>query len=275
MPLAHWVHDWSPFLIRFSENFGIRYYGLAYLAGFAAGVALLWLYWRKGRSPHGPAAITDLITALIIGVLVGGRLGYFLLYHSESVLTDPLVLIRVWEGGMASHGGFAGVGIALWWWARKQKTSFLRAGDLVVTTVPAGFFFGRLANFINGELVGKASNVGWAVIFPHNEIDRALGQAAVPRHPSQLYAAALEGALLLALMQWRFWRSDVTRTQPGRLSGEYFIAYAIARAIGEVFREPDASLFFGLSRGTFYSVFLAAAGVMLIARAARRSRAGL
>jgi phosphatidylglycerol---prolipoprotein diacylglyceryl transferase len=270
MPPAHWVHDWSPFLIRFSDNFGIRYYGLAYLAGFAAAVWLLWLYWKKGRSPHGPAAITDLITALIVGVLVGGRLGYFLLYQTDSVLADPLVLIRVWEGGMASHGGFAGVVVALWWWARKQKTSFLSAGDLVVTTVPAGFLFGRLANFINGELVGKASNVAWAVIFPHNEIDRALGQAAVPRHPSQLYAAALEGALLLALMQWRFWRSDAARTQPGRLSGEYLVAYALARAIGEVFREPDASLLFGLSRGTFYSVFLAAAGVLLIVRTARQ-----
>ena len=105
MPLAHWVHDWSPFLIRFSENFGIRYYGLAYLAGFAASVALLWLYWKSNRSPFGPNTITDLVTTLIIGVLLGGRLGYFLLYQLDSVLADPLVLIRVWEGGMASHGG--------------------------------------------------------------------------------------------------------------------------------------------------------------------------
>ncbi len=273
MPLAHWVHDWSPFLIRFSENFGIRYYGLAYLAGFAASVALLWLYWKSNRSPFGPNTITDLVTTLIIGVLLGGRLGYFLLYQLDSVLADPLVLIRVWEGGMASHGGFIGVILALWWWTRKRQVPFFQVTDLVVTTVPAGFLFGRLANFINGELVGKPSDVAWAVIFPHNEIDRALGQMAVPRHPSQLYAAALEGALLLALMQWRFWRSDVARAQPGRLSGEYLLAYALARAIGEVFREPDAPLMFGLSRGTFYSVFLAAAGAALIFRAARRKPA--
>ncbi|MDP3070085.1 MAG: prolipoprotein diacylglyceryl transferase [Opitutaceae bacterium] len=273
MPLAHWVHDWSPFLVRFSDNFGIRYYGLAYLAGFAAAVALLWLYWKKGRSPHGPTAISDLITVLIVGVLVGGRLGYFLLYEPGSLISDPLSFFVIWQGGMASHGGFVGVGLALWWWVRKQKTSFLSAGDLVVTTVPAGFLFGRLANFINGELVGKASNVAWAVIFPHNEIDRALGQAAVPRHPSQLYAAALEGLLMLVLMQWRFWRSDVARTQPGRLSGEFFLAYAVARMIAEVFREPDASLLFGLSRGTFYSLFLAIAGLALIVRAVRRPAA--
>jgi phosphatidylglycerol:prolipoprotein diacylglycerol transferase len=273
MPLAHWVHDWNPFLIRFSENFGIRYYGLAYLAGFAAAAALLWLYWKKGRSPHGPAAISDLITAIIVGVLVGGRIGYFLLYKFDSVLRDPVVLIRVWEGGMASHGGFLGVVIAVWWWSRKQPTSFLQAGDLIATTAGAGFLFGRFANFINGELVGKASNVAWAVIFPHNEIDHELGQAAVPRHPSQLYAATLEGLLMLALMQWRFWRSDAAQRQPGRLTGEFFIGYAVVRVIGELFREPDASLFFGLSRGSFYSIFLAAVGAIFIARATRRPAA--
>ncbi len=266
MSLAYWVHDWSPFFIRFSENFGIRYYGLAYLAGFAAGVALLWLYWKKGRSPFGPNAISDLITVIIVGVLVGGRLGYFVLYQFDSVLADPLVLVRVWEGGMASHGGFLGVLIAMIWWARRHRVSSFQVSDLIVTTAPAGFLFGRIANFINGELVGKATTVAWAVIFPHNEIDRALGQAAVPRHPSQLYAAVLEGALILAFMQWRFWKTNIYRDQPGRLSGEYLIAYAVARVIGELFREPDASLFLGLSRGTFYSLFMLAAGVVLIAR---------
>ncbi|MBL9188895.1 MAG: prolipoprotein diacylglyceryl transferase [Opitutaceae bacterium] len=274
MPLAHWVHDWSPFFIRFSDNFGIRYYGLAYLAAFAAGVGLLWLYWKKGRSPFGPNSISDLITVLIVGVLVGGRLGYFLLYQFESVLADPLILIRVWEGGMASHGGFIGVLVAMLWWARRRQVPFFQVADLIVTTAPAGFLLGRCANFINGELVGKASNVAWAVIFPHNEIDRALGQAAVARHPSQLYAAALEGALVLALMQWRFWRTNVHRDQPGRLSGEYLIAYAIARVIGEMFREPDASLLLGLSRGTFYSLFMVAAGAVLIVRAKGPGRAG-
>ena len=266
MPLAHWVHDLSPFLVRFSENFGIRYYGLAYLISFVAGIWLLHRYWRAGRSPFGMNAIMDLMTFIVAGVLIGGRLGYFILYKPDSLFSDPLILIRVWEGGMASHGGLLGVLVAMIWWARKQAVPFFRVSDLIVTTAPAGWIFGRIANFINGELVGKASNVGWAVIFPHNEIDLALGRAAVPRHPAQLYAAALEGVLLFAFMQWRFWRSDVTRTQPGRLSGEFLLAYALARTIAEIFREPDASLLFGLSRGTFYSLFMVVAGVVMIAR---------
>ena len=275
MPLAHLVHDFSPFLIRFSENFGIRYYGLAYLAAFAAGIFLLHRYWRAGRSPFGMNAISDLMTFMVVGVLVGGRLGYFLLYQTGSVLTDPLILFRVWEGGMASHGGFLGVLIAMIWWARRRKVPFFHVSDLIVTTAPAGFLFGRIANFINAELVGKASNVWCAVIFPNNEIDRALGRDAVPRHPSQLYAAALEGALMLAFMQWRFWKTNVYRDQPGRLSGEYLIAYAIARVIGEIFREPDASLLFGLSRGTFYSLFMLAAGAAMIARASSSRSRGI
>jgi phosphatidylglycerol:prolipoprotein diacylglycerol transferase len=266
MPFAHWVHNLSPFLIRFSENFGIRYYGLAYLAGFVAGIWLLHRYWRAGRSPFGMNAIMDLMTYIVAGVLIGGRLGYFVLYQPGSLVSDPLVLFRVWEGGMASHGGLAGVLLAMLWWARKQSVPFFQVSDLIVTTAPAGWIFGRIANFINGELVGKPSDVPWAVIFPHNEIDLALRQAAVPRHPSQLYSAALEGALLLAFMQWRFWRSDAARARPGQLSGEFLVAYAVMRTIAEAFREPDASLLFGLSRGTFYSLFLAAAGVALIAR---------
>jgi phosphatidylglycerol:prolipoprotein diacylglycerol transferase len=138
--------------------------------------------------------------------------------------------------------------------------------DLLVTVAPAGFLFGRFANFINGELVGKVTDVPWAVIFPHSELDAHLAQA-LPRHPSQLYQAALEGALMLAYMQWRFWRSNVARDQVGRLSGEYLILYAIVRMIGELFREPDASLLFGVSRGTFYSIFMIVAGIVLVMRA--------
>jgi len=273
MPFAYWVHDLDPFLIRFSENFGIRWYGLAYLTGFVAAAWLLYLYWRAGRSPWGLAPISDLMTWMVIGTLVGGRLGYFLLYQTGSLATDPFVLLRVWEGGMASHGGFVGVLLAMAWWARKQKTTLLQVSDLVVTTVPAGFLFGRLANFINGELVGRVATVKWAVIFPHNEFDRGMRQA-LPRHPSQLYAAALEGALLLGYMQWRMWRSDATRTQPGRLSGEYLIGYGIVRMYGEQFREPDASLILGVSRGTFYSVFLVLAGAALVGRAVLKDHRG-
>ena len=263
MLLAHWVHDLSPFLIRFSENFGIRYYGLAYLAGFFMGAWLLRRYAQAGRSQVTTEQIADLMVAIVGGVLIGGRLGHFLLYEPKALLADPLALFRVWEGGMASHGGFVGVTIALWWFARAREISFLHLADIIASTTAAGLLFGRIANFINGELWGKVTDVPWAVIFSRT------GGGPLPRHPSQLYEAALEGVVLLALMQWRFWRSDIVRTQPGRLAGEFLIAYAVLRMIGEIFREPDVgvSLILGLSRGTFYSIFLIVAGAALIARA--------
>ncbi len=264
LPLAYWVHDWDPFLIQFSENFGIRYYGVAYLLGFLAGAWLLSLYWKAGRSQLPAAKISDLMIALVLGVMIGGRLGSFLLYDPGSLLRDPLSFFRVWEGGMASHGGMIGVAVALAWFARAQKIPFLHLGDLVTSVAAAGLLFGRVANFINGELWGKPADVAWAVIFPNSP------EPLVPRHPSQLYEAVLEGAVLLAIMQWRFWKTDVIRTSPGRLSGEFFLLYAIARAIGELFREPDAGLILGLSRGTFYSLFLVVAGVALIAVSRRK-----
>lgn len=264
MPLAYWIHDLDPFLLRFNENLGIRYYGLAYLAGFFAAGWLLQRYHRAGRSPLDVNGIFDLMTALIAGVLLGGRLGYFLLYQPESFFRDPLIFVRVWEGGMASHGGFAGVVVALWWFSRRREPGLLRTADLIVTVAPLGLFFGRVANFINGELWGLPTRVPWAVIFKHT------GGGDLPRHPSQLYEAGLEGLLLFAYMQVRFWRGDAARREPGRLAGEFLIAYALLRSAGEVFREPDAGLILGLSRGTFYSIFLVLAGAVLIALAGRR-----
>jgi len=256
--LAYWTHHFSPFLIRFGDNFGIRYYGLSYLMGFVTGWWLLKRYWRAKRSPLGPDQISDLIVALVIGVMVGGRLGSFLLYHPDQLIHDPLSFFRVWEGGMASHGGMLGVAVALIWFARTRHVSFRVLADLIVSVAPAGLLFGRIANFINGELWGKPAVVPWAIIFPESP------HPLVPRHPSQLYEAALEGLLLLAYMQIRFWRSDVIKKAPGQLAGEFLLGYAIVRAIGEVFREPDAALILGLSRGTFYSAFLVIAGVAMI-----------
>lgn len=262
---AYWTHDWSPFLIRFGDGFGIRYYGLAYLLGFAAGGWLLYRYAKSGRSLLPANLVMDFMTSLVLGVMIGGRLGYFLLYQPGSLLHDPLVLLRVWEGGMASHGGFIGVIVALAWFARSRKIPFLHLGDLVASTAAAGLLFGRIANFINGELWGKPSTVAWAVIFPDSPAP------LVPRHPSQLYEAALEGALLLALAQWRFWKTDIVTKRPGVLAGEFLVAYAAVRVFGEMFREPDAALIMGMSRGTFYSLFTAVAGFALIAYARARS----
>lgn len=267
MPPSHWVHDLSPFLIRFSDSFGIRYYGLAYVLGFLAAGWLMHLYARRGRSAISGTLVADLMTYIVIGVLVGGRLGYFVLYQPEWLTRDPLALFRVWEGGMASHGGFVGVLLAIWWWARKRGIAVLHVADVVVSTAPLGLLFGRIANFINGELWGKVSYFKYAVIFPQSAPPNTPVALIEPRHASQLYEAALEGAVLLAYVQWRFWKTDAVGTQPGRLSGEFLIAYALLRMVGEHFREPDASLLFGVSRGTFYSVFLIVAGVGLILRA--------
>jgi phosphatidylglycerol:prolipoprotein diacylglycerol transferase len=267
--LAYWVDNFSPFVVRFTDNFGIRYYGLAYLLGFIVGGGLLYRYAHTGRSLVPAAKVADLVTALVIGVLIGGRLGSYLLYGGwQRFHTDPLEIFRVWEGGMASHGGMIGVALALAWFARANKIPYLHLGDLIVSVAPAGLFFGRIANFINGELWGKMTRVPWAVIFPLSEQPGTPIKLMFPRHPSQLYEAALEGALLFAYLQWRFWKSDVVRTRPGRLSGEFFVGYALVRIFCEIFREPDVgvSLILGLSRGTFYSLFLIVIGAALILR---------
>ncbi|MDE3084572.1 MAG: prolipoprotein diacylglyceryl transferase [Verrucomicrobiota bacterium] len=270
--LAYWVDNFDPVLLPIYHGFGIRYYGLAYVLGFLAGGWLLWRYVRAGRAPLLPAGkIADLLTAIVLGVFIGGRVGYFLLYGLDTLAHDPLALFRVWEGGMASHGGMVGVAVALAWFARANKIPFLHLGDLVVSTAPAGLFFGRIANFINGELWGKISYVRWAMIFPKSAPPGTPLADIPPRYPSQLYEAALEGALLFAYLQWRFWKSDAVRARPGRLSGEFFLGYALVRIFCELFREPDEgiTLIFGLSRGTFYSIFLIVAGVVLIARRGR------
>lgn len=256
--LGYWTHDLSPFLIRFGEHFGIRYYGLAYLLGFVAGGFLFYQYWRAGRSPLPPEKISDLMIALVLGVMIGGRLGSFLLYHPEQLIADPLSFFRVWEGGMASHGGMIGVAVAVAWFCRTRQMPYLRIADLIASAAPVGLLFGRIANFINGELWGRPTRVPWAVIFPDSPAP------LMPRHPSQLYEAALEGLVLLAYMQARFWKSKVARAHPGGLTGEFLIAYALLRAVGELYREPDAALIAGLSRGTFYSIFLIVAGAALI-----------
>jgi phosphatidylglycerol:prolipoprotein diacylglycerol transferase len=260
---AYWVDRLNPFLIRFSGSFGIRYYGLAYALGFLAAAWLLQRYHRAGKSLLPPARIADFMVAAVVGVVLGGRIGSYVLYDGwRSFGTDPFGIFRVWEGGMASHGGMIGVILAVAWFARSAGIPFLHLADLVASTAPAGLFFGRIANFINGELWGRPTYVPWAVIFPRSAPPDEPAML-VPRHPSQLYEAALEGALLLAYMQWRLWRSDAVRARPGRLAGEFLVLYACLRILCEAFREPDASLILGMSRGTFYSLFMAAFGLFL------------
>jgi phosphatidylglycerol---prolipoprotein diacylglyceryl transferase len=266
----YWVHDWSPYLVRFTETIGIRYYGLAYVLAFALGAGVLVLAARRGRSPLGAAQVGDLMTFLILGVLLGGRLGFFLLYQWEAIPADPLLLVRIWEGGMSFHGGVLGVLAALIWFSRSRRIPFLHLGDLVCAITPIGLLLGRIANFINGELWGRTTDVAWAVIFPQSDRPGTPLTMIQPRHPSQLYEAATEGLLLLLYLQYRFWRTPVARDHPGRLSAEFFIGYSLARIGCEFFREPDAGLILGMTRGTAYSVVLLAAGVALFVRSRGR-----
>ena len=272
---SYWVDDLSPFLIRFSDSWGIRYYGLAYVFGFLIGGLLLSCYWRTGRSTLNPKIQSDLMIAVVIGVFVGGRLGYFLLYSPMTLLREPWAVLRVWEGGMSSHGGFIGVCLAMIWLVRKHQLAWRPVADILVTLAPPGLFLGRIANFINGELWGKVAYVPWAVIFPKSAPVGTPVAEIPPRHPSQIYEALLEGLFLAIYTQLRFWCSPITREKPGQLAGEFLVLYALVRAIGEIFREPDASLFFGLSRGSFYSLFLAIGGLTLIGTSRRNSASSL
>ena len=262
----YWVHDLSPFLWKFPSDYeqlgpgGIRWYGISYLLGFLSAYILLVIYYRYQKCPYDKEQIINLITFQVIGVLIGGRVGYLLLYQGDKFLEDPLALIRVWEGGMASHGGFLGVFIATLWYAKKSGQNVKPIGDLIVSVVPPGLFFGRIANFINGELWGKTTDLPWGVIFPKAP-DFALG---VARHPSQLYAAIAEGLIPFFYVQLRFWRTSIIQKYPGQLAGEFLVLYSIARILNEIFREPDASLIAGISRGQFYSVFLLIAGILII-----------
>ncbi len=265
--LAYYVVDFDPFALRFPEGWvldGIRWYGLSYLAGFAIAMLLFNLYSKRGRSPLSPDDNSSLITYLLFGVIVGGRLGYMLFYDFGNFVSNPLSLFQIWKGGMASHGGFIGVVLAMLFFARAKKVSFWKIADIVTTVCTPGIFLGRLANFVNGELWGKVSDVPWAMIFPRSAAAGTAVENIAARHPSQLYEAFAEGLLIFAFLQWRFWRGNLPK---GRIAGEFLSLYAVVRIVCEIFREPDVGVepILGLSRGTFYSVLTLVAGLAIIA----------
>ena len=263
---SHYVVDFDPFAIRFPDGFflaGVRWYGLAYLAGFIIALLLFNLYSSKGRSPLSKDDNSTLITYLLFGVILGGRLGYMLFYDCPNFIANPLTAFQIWKGGMASHGGFIGVLVAMIFFARSKKVGFWTVSDIVVISATPGIFLGRLANFVNGELWGKVSDVYWAMIFPHSApVGTPIEQIAA-RHPSQLYEAFAEGLFIFAVLQYQFWKR---KPASGIISGEFLAIYGIVRIFCEMFREPDVgiSLIMGMSRGTFYSIFAIVAGLAIM-----------
>lgn len=245
--------------------FGIKWYSLAYLAGILIGY---WYLTRLIREPGSPMArrhADDMIFYATLGIIIGGRLAYVIFYQPE-ILAHPIDILKLWNGGMSFHGGVIGVTAAIIWMARREGLNWLRVHDYIACCVPFGLFFGRLANFVNGELWGKETDMSWAIIFPTG--------GPVPRHPSQLYEAGLEGVLLFAILWFAFWKTKA-RYQPGKLVGIFLLGYGLARFGVEYFREADAQLMefadrTGLHMGQWLTLPMIAGGLYLIATAKRR-----
>jgi phosphatidylglycerol:prolipoprotein diacylglycerol transferase len=244
--------------------FALRWYALAYIAGIVAG----WLLGRRLCALPPKAAtreqVDDFVTWITLGIILGGRLGYVLFYRPGYYVTAPWEALYLWHGGMSFHGGMLGVVVAMLWFSHRQRLDPLLLADRAVTVVPIGLFLGRLANFANGELWGRVTDAPWGMVFPH--------AGPEPRHPSQLYQAFLEGICLFVLLQVLV-RIPSIRSRPGMLSGVFLCGYAVARIIGELFRQPDAQLGFlagGVTMGQLLSIPMLAVGGWLILRARRR-----
>jgi phosphatidylglycerol:prolipoprotein diacylglycerol transferase len=241
----------------------IHWYGLAYVVALAGG---LWLAKRlTTQYPANnlkPETLEDFFLWAVLGVIVGGRLGYILFYNLQAYLAEPFAVLRVWEGGMAFHGGVLGVVIALLLFAKRRQLNVFDLADRVAPVVPLGCLLGRVANFVNGELVGRPAPEGlpWAMIFPHVD--------SIPRHPSQLYQAALEGLVVgaVVLIALRWWGRH--GTPRGFMAGVWLLGYGLARLVGETFRTPEIAYLYGtLTQGMLLSIPMVLTGLYLLARA--------
>ena len=269
-------------------SLSLRWYALAYLAGLIIGWRLLVRMMRNSaiwgdRAPMKPEAVDDLLTWVILGVIIGGRLGFVLFYEPAYYLANPADIIRVWNGGMSFHGGFAGVIVASWLFCRSRGIPPLRLADAMAVVAPIGLFFGRIANFINAELWGRPTDLPWGVIFPGEAAQNCPGIVGpCARHPSQLYEAGLEG-LLLALILFALVRAGGLR-RPGQAFGVFLAGYGLSRMFVELFRVADAQFItpdnplghviggpvVGLSMGQLLSVPMVLLGLFFILRARQR-----
>lgn len=239
----------------------VHWYGLMYLVGFLGGWAVLSLRIRDSSRGFNQDQLSDIIFYAAMGVIIGGRLGYMLFYDLPTLFHDPMMILQVWKGGMSFHGGLLGVLVAMWLCTRKFKKSFLELTDLIAPAVPIGLGAGRIGNFINGELLGRVSDVPWAMVFPNSD--------GLARHPSQLYEFFFEGLVMFVVL-WLFSR----KPRPvGAVSGLFALLYATFRFSIEFFREPDVQvgyLTFGLTEGQLLSLPLAFVGIALIWYAYRK-----
>ena len=257
------VHNFSPIMIDLGL-FQIRWYSMAYILGIALG----WMYAKKiikkiSKKDYNFSSIKvsqfdDIIIYLVLGIILGGRIGYVIFYNFEYYSQNILEIFKVWQGGMSFHGGLLGVIIAIFMFTKNTKTNFFKFSDIVACVAPIGLFFGRIANFINGELFGTVSTLPWAVIFPNG--------GNVSRHPSQIYEAILEGFVLFFIINFLALKKNLI-LKTGYISGLFLIFYSIARIIGENFREPDMQLgyFFGhFSMGSILSCITFLVGCFII-----------
>jgi phosphatidylglycerol:prolipoprotein diacylglycerol transferase len=249
----------------------IKWYGLAYLAGLLLG----WLYirrllseaylWADNKPPFRQAQVDDLLLYITAGVVLGGRLGFVIFYEPSYYLANPQDIIAVWKGGMAFHGALVGCIIAIWAFARRNGVRPWSTGDLVTAAVPIGLFFGRVANFINGELFGRPTSLPWGMVFPEAALHHP-DVEPTPRHPSQLYEAALEGLLLFLVLRLLTHYFDALK-RPGVVSGVFLVGYALARSTSELFREPHFAHAFNvgpLTAGIVYSIPMLLLGLFVV-----------
>ncbi len=266
----------SPILFSIGP-FDLRWYSLAYLFGIIVGYYYLLKLLKQPGAPLGRRHAEDLAFYAALGIFLGGRIGYVLFYNPGHYLANPLEIFKVWDGGMSFHGGVIGTSLGIVYFSLRQKLNWLRVHDYVACCVPFGLFFGRLANFVNQELWGAPTTVAWAIRF--QEYNPALNVVALgpPRHPTQLYEAALEGVVLFAILAAMFWKTDA-RYQPGKLVGAFIFFYGLFRFLIEFVREPDSQLVefalaTGLQMGQWLSLPMIIGGAWLMATAkGRRQR---